>query len=31
MNIPSPSESTLRRDIAASKISLDARIQVGVI
>lgn len=28
MNVPSPNERTIRRDIAASDISLDAAIQV---
>ena len=31
VNIPALSESTLRRDIAASDISLDSRIQVNKI
>ena len=31
MNIPALSESTLRRDIAASDISLDSNIQVNII
>ena len=28
MNVPAPSERTIRRDIAASDITLDAQIQV---